>query len=96
MIEHNQKEKEKGGHDHGHDHGGHGGCASHSATTRYYMPKERMTTLDTVIYDLLFDSKTFFTCDNHHRLKAVLSQIHESRAHILNKGKEKGMLAHLD
>lgn len=60
------------------------------------MPKDRMTAIDKVIHELLFESKTFFTGDDHKGMKAVLGQIHESQKHILDKGKARGMLAGLD
>lgn len=56
---------EEGGDHSGHSHEGHQAGCSHSASLRYYMPKDRMSTVDKIINEILFERKDFFTCDNY-------------------------------
>lgn len=83
-------------HQNNHDHGDGHGCASHSAVNKYYMPKERMTVVDKIIKEKLFESRTFFTADQHRHMKGVLAQINEAYKHILEKGQARGMADSLD
>jgi len=67
-------------------HKGNSGCGSsckHSASSKYYMPRDRMSTVDRIIDDKLFQSPSFFKENNHKNMHAVLDQINQSYKSIL-------------
>ena len=78
------------GHNHsGHAHDGtHAGC-SHSASRRYYMPEERMSTIDHIMNNMLFKSDLFFTVEDYKNLRAILEDINRAFTHFKAEAKKK-------
>ena len=70
-----------------HDHG-HGGGCSHGATNEYYIPRDEMTSIDKLLDDQLFKSKTFFKSDNYKNMHEILKAINQSFKHIIESGKK--------
>ena len=78
------------GHNHsGHAHDGtHGGC-SHSSLRRYYMPEDRMSTIDKLLNNMLFKNNLFFTVEEFKNLKAILEDINRAFSHFQTEAKKK-------
>ena len=69
-------------------HGDHGHSCNHKSSSRIYIPRDRMSTVDKLLDDKLFKSQTFFTENNHKNMHAVLEQVHQSFSSILERGKK--------
>lgn len=82
--------KEEGGDHANHKHDGTDSGCCHSANLRYYMPKERMSTCDKIINEMLFENKNFFTSENHKNLIAILHDVSEAMNHFKAKAKTMG------
>jgi hypothetical protein len=52
------------------------------------MPKERMSACDKIINSLLFESKDFFSGNNHKHLIAILSDISEAMNHFKKRAEQ--------
>jgi hypothetical protein len=72
---------------HSHD-GTHGGC-SHSATRKYYIPEDRMSTIDKIMNNMLFKNNLFFSVEEYKNLKAILEDINRAFAHFKQEAKAK-------
>jgi hypothetical protein len=74
--------KEEGRDHKGHMHDGtHAGC-SHSAVRRYYMPEDRMSTVDRIMDGMLFKNNFFFTVEDYKNLRAILEDINRAFTHF--------------
>lgn len=71
-------EHQKGGHSH------HAGC-NHSYTSKYFIPRDRMTTVDKIIDDKLFQTTTFFKENNYANMHAILNQINQAMIAIVQQ-----------
>lgn len=53
-----------------------------SVTSRYYMPRDKMTTADRIIDDMLFRRKDWFSKHNFKNMRAILENINGSYHHF--------------
>lgn len=74
-----------------HNHTNGGTCCNHNATSRYYIPRERMSTVDRIIDDKIFQNDLFFKENNYSNMHAILNQINVSFKTIHEKSKQAGM-----
>lgn len=72
----------KGSNHSGHAHDGtHAGC-SHSSARRYYMPEDRMSTIDKILNNMLFKNEMFFRVEDYKNMRAILEDINRAFTHF--------------
>ena len=54
------------------------------------MPRDRMSTIDKLMDDMLFQNDRFFTVEEHKNLKMILTDIHRALSHFNAEAKKKG------
>lgn len=64
-------------HEKSHGSGGHGGC-KHNVTGKYYIPREKMSTVDKIIDDRIFKTPNFFKENGFRNMNAILLQVNQA------------------